>query len=388
MSRLIPVILIASGCGGSTTAVAPKLAAVQTTAKSVQVQFSVTVPRRTSGTARSPRYVSASTQSASIVVAPSGGSAGTPVVVNCTTVCSGQIAAPVGSDTFTMTLFDAANAGGNLLSTGSLAQTIVIDQANTVNVTFNGVVVSLTLSLSPSSVSSGTATTVTVNVAALDADKNTIVGPGSYVDANGAPLTVQLADSDTSATKLSTTTLTAPPSTAVTLSYSGAAIANPTITASATGLTSAQAILTVNAVVHTITEFATSAINTDFITTGPDGNLLVHGIRRQGRKGDALGDHDRVRDFLEQQRPVGHHDRSGRQPLVHGRRRRQGRKGDPLGDHHRVRVPGRQRPAVHHDRSGRQPLVHGTTKCRQDRKGDALGDHHRVRDFLEQQRPV
>src|ERR1035437_6569079 len=164
MSRLIPVILIAliaSGCGGSATAVPPNPAAVQTTTKSVQVQFSVTVPRRTSGTARSPRYVSASTQSASIVVAPSGGSAGTPVVVNCTTVCSGQIAAPVGSDTFTVNLYDGTNAGGNLLSTGTLTQTIVIDQANTVNVTFNGVVVSLTLSLSPSSVSSGTAPTVT-----------------------------------------------------------------------------------------------------------------------------------------------------------------------------------------------------------------------------------
>src|ERR1035437_3122616 len=219
MSRLIPVILIASGCGGSTTAVAPKLAAVQTTAKSVQVQFSVPVPRRTSGTARSPRYVSASTQSASIVVAPSGGSAGTPGVVNCTTVCSGQIAAPVGSDTFTVNLYDGTNAGGNLLSTGTLTQTIVIDQANTVSVTFNGVVASLSVVLTPSSVTAGTSTTVAVSANALDADGNTIIGPGSYANASGGALTVNLADSDGSgATHLSQSSLSAPTS-GITLSY-------------------------------------------------------------------------------------------------------------------------------------------------------------------------
>ena len=189
MSRPLLVILIAliaSGCGGSSAGVAPTPVPVQTTTEEVQVQFSVTIPRRTSATARSPRYVSASTQSASIVVAPSNSPAGTPVVVNCTTVCSGQIAAPVGSDTFTLKLFDAANAGGNLLSTGSLVQSIVIDQANTVSVTFNGVVASLMVAVTPSSVSAGTPATVAVTVNALDADGNTIVGPGVYVNASGA----------------------------------------------------------------------------------------------------------------------------------------------------------------------------------------------------------
>ena len=215
MSRVIPVILIAliaSGCGGSTTAVAPTPAAVQTTTKSVQVQFSVTVPRSTSSAVRSPRYVSASTQSASIVVAPSGGSAGTPVVVNCTTVCSGQIAAPVGSDTFTMKLFDAANAGGNLLSTGTLTQTIVIDQANTVSVTFNGVVASLSVVLTPSTVTVGTSTTVAVSanagtyaMPALDIAwpfglGDTEVDPDALRSLLGFPITVMAGTHDTKTT--------------------------------------------------------------------------------------------------------------------------------------------------------------------------------------------
>jgi len=49
--------------------------------------------------------------------------------VNCTTVCTGQIVAAVGSDTFTVSLYDAQNAVGNLLSTGTLTQTIVQNQA-------------------------------------------------------------------------------------------------------------------------------------------------------------------------------------------------------------------------------------------------------------------
>jgi hypothetical protein len=253
VNRILVLVLalLVSGCGGGGAVTAPLAPAVSpASTKSVQVQFSIAIPRRTNGALRSPRYVSISTQSASITVAPSGGSAGTPVVVNCTTVCSGQIAAPVGSDTFAIKLFDAANGAGNLLSTGSLTQTIVIDQANTVNAIFNGVVASLGVSLSPNSVPPGTAATVTVNVAALDADNNTIVGPGSYVNAAGSPLTVTLTDSDTSgATQLSVTTLTGPPATPITLSYTGANIANPTVTASATSVPNGAAVLTIAAAV-------------------------------------------------------------------------------------------------------------------------------------------
>ena len=251
MRRLVILacVLGVAGCGGRTAAVMPPVApsAAKVPAKTAQVQFSITVPRQSSGRFRSPRYVSAATQSASIAVTPSGGAPATPVVVNCTSVCSGQIAAPVGSDTFTMNLFDAPNGAGNLLSTGTLTQTIVIDQANTVNVTFNGVVKSLAVVLNPSSVGSGAGSAIAVTVNALDAAGNVIVGPGGYADANGNALTVTLSDSDTSgATKLSTTSLSGP-TTGITLSYNGTTIANPTVTAAAPGVAPAAKTLTIGA---------------------------------------------------------------------------------------------------------------------------------------------
>jgi sugar lactone lactonase YvrE len=192
------------------------------------------------------------------------------VTVNCTTVWTGQIAAPLGSDTFTITLYDAQNAAGNLLSTGSLTQTIAQSVANAVNVTLNGVVAALAVVLNPTGVQTGLATSVAVTVNALDADGNTIVGPGSYVTAGGSPLgTITLSDSDTSgATLLSAFTLAAPAS-GITLAYNGAAIANPTIGASATGVARGSNVLTLNVATstvyvanetnNTITEYASNA---------------------------------------------------------------------------------------------------------------------------------
>src|ERR1035437_10615071 len=159
------IAALTAGCagGGTTTPVT----AQSPSKKTALVQFQIVV-RSSSSTARRPAYISPSTKSASSAVTPSGGSAGTPTIVNCTTVCSAQVLAPVGSDTFTVNLYDGTNAGGNLLSTGTLTQTIAIDQANTVSVTFNGVVVSLSVVLNPSTVTVGTSTTVAVSANAVE----------------------------------------------------------------------------------------------------------------------------------------------------------------------------------------------------------------------------
>ena len=214
-----------AGCSGQGTNSGTPVATI-TTAPIEEVPFSIVVPAQTSAYVRKPAYVSASTKSATISVTPGNAS----TTVNCTSVCSGTIAAPAGSDTFTVNLYDAQNGTGNLLSTGTATQTIVVGQANTVSLTFNGVVASLSLSLNPTSVTTGTSTNVAVTANALDADGNTIVGPGSYVNASGAALTLTLGDSDTSgATKLSQTTLTAP-TTGITLAYNGSAVSpNPVI---------------------------------------------------------------------------------------------------------------------------------------------------------------
>lgn len=238
--------LLSSCAGGGGDALPAPGPAQQGTQHTASVAFTIVVPGRAQGgAARRPRYVSVSTKSASITVAPPGGAASAPVVVNCTSVCSGQIAAPAGSDTFAVKLYDAVSGTGNLLSTGTLTQTIVLDAANTVNVTFDGVVKTVSVALAPGSVTSGTAATVTVNFAARDADGNTIVGPGGYADITGAPVTVTLTSSDPTNAKLSATTFTAPPVSAPTLSYTGAAIGNVTVTASASSGATAKATLSI-----------------------------------------------------------------------------------------------------------------------------------------------
>jgi hypothetical protein len=231
--------LVLSACGGAGSA-PPSASAVLPAAKTTQVAFHIVVPSASSSTfGRRPAYISTATQSATIAV--NGTNATT---VNCTASCSAEVNAPVGSDTFAVNLYSGQNAGGSLLSTGALTQTIVAGQANSVNVTFNGVVATLALTLSALSLNVGSSTGVTVTVEAEDASGNTIVGPGTYVNAAGNPLTLTLADSDTTgATTLSQTSLTAPPSSAITLTYNGNAIADPRITLSATGLTPASQTL-------------------------------------------------------------------------------------------------------------------------------------------------
>ena len=239
MALTFALLLTACGGGGGSTGfaqlpVAQPPAPNGSATQSVAVRFSIAIPTPSPATARrQPAYVSSSTQSASIAV-----NGGTPTVVNCTTTCSGTIDAAVGSDTFAVNLYDATNGGGNLLSTGSLTQTIVADQANNVNVTFNGVVKSLAVSLSTTHVTPGTAGSVGVTVTALDADGNTIVGPGVYVNAGGTPLTITLVDSDTSGNSSLSQTSVTQPTTGITLNYTASFDANPTITASAAGLTS------------------------------------------------------------------------------------------------------------------------------------------------------
>ncbi|HTX55826.1 MAG TPA: hypothetical protein VMD47_01860 [Candidatus Acidoferrales bacterium] len=246
LSFVLAAALVAGCAGGGTTPrttsaqPSPQASApVQKAPQNVSVAFSIAIPTPPPASSRRPAYVSSSTKSASIAV-----NSGSAVTVNCTTTCSGTVNAPVGSDLFTVKLYDAIDGAGSLLSTGSLTQTIVAGQANSVDVTFNGVVASLQMSVFPT-VTPGTAGSVAVGINALDADGNAIIGPGSYVDANGNPVTIALANSDTSGnSSLSQTTLTAPPASPVMLNYTVNFDANPTITASATGFSS------VNATIH------------------------------------------------------------------------------------------------------------------------------------------
>ncbi|HTU70225.1 MAG TPA: hypothetical protein VMF11_07865 [Candidatus Baltobacteraceae bacterium] len=265
---LVAIAALLAGCGGggSTPGVVTRPLAQATGQPSpkapqdVSVSFTIVVPTASGAHARRvPDYVSASTKSATIAV----GSA-TPTTVNCTATCSGTVSAPVGSDMFTVNLYDATNGTGELLSTGTLTQTIVANTANSVNVTFNGVVASLAISLASSTVTPGIAGSDGVTVNALDADGNTIVGPGVYVNASGTPVTIALSNSDASGNSTLSQTSVTQPTTGIELNYTAAFDANPTISAAASGFTTA------NAAVH----FPTPTLTNLSAVSGVAGNTV------------------------------------------------------------------------------------------------------------------
>src|SRR5271156_1087934 len=271
---LVAAATLITGCGGggSTSGVITQPQPTQQKTQLVSVSFTIVVPTASGASLRRVRnYVSASTKSATIAV----GSA-TPTVVNCTTTCSGTVSAPVGSDTFTMNLYSGTNGSGNLLSTGTLTQTIVANEANSVNVTFNGVVSSLAVVVA-STVTPGTAGSVGVTMNALDASGNVIVGPGSYVNSSGNPLTIALDDSDTSGkSTLSTTSITQPTS-GIELNYTAAFDTNPTLTASAAGLTSANATVTFPAPTFTAMSVWSGTTTASTVTETLTGTNFVAG---------------------------------------------------------------------------------------------------------------
>src|ERR1700676_5491 len=176
------------------------------------VAFSIAIPSATaSATRRRVAYVSAGTKSATITY---GSAAQT---VNCAETCNASLQVFPGTQTFTVSLYSAANASGAILSTGSTTATIVAGQNNSVQIVFGGVVAKLALSLGSAVVTAGSATTIPVSVQAIDAAGYTIVGPDPYAQP------IALSDDDTSGvTRPSTTTVTSPQTT-VALAYSGAA---------------------------------------------------------------------------------------------------------------------------------------------------------------------
>jgi len=226
-------LLVLAACSGSNhgSSVVPVRAP-----ETVTVAFSIVVPAASSANSlsRQPLYISASTKSAVVTVTPASGTALAPVDLTCTNTCTGSVAAPIGSDTFAVSLYDQAAGAGNLLSSGSTTATIVSGKANTVSVTFNPVVAQVTAALS-GSLTTGTAGSETVAIVAKDPDGNTIVGPGAFMSTAGAPVTVSIANSDTTGhVKLSTSTYTTASAALPTIAYDGAALKGnyPTITVS------------------------------------------------------------------------------------------------------------------------------------------------------------
>ncbi len=178
------------------------------------VAFTIQIPSASpSGSKRRPRYVSAGTKSASVTYGSNR------QVVDCGTTCSLQLTMMPGTVTFTVALYDASGAGGNVLASGTTTTTIEPGQQNSVNITFAGVVASIALGFGAGSVAAGTPATVPVTVTAKDAAGYTIVGSDPYA----TPIVLSVDGSG--AASLSTSSVSSP-SSAVSLSYNGSASVN------------------------------------------------------------------------------------------------------------------------------------------------------------------
>jgi virginiamycin B lyase len=226
-TALIVTALLA-GCGGGMPHSAKS--APPASVKTASVAFHIEPTKAPASGKRRTKYVSYGTQSVSVTVSSSGQPTTTTVIPCSYGSCSGNIDAPVATDTFTVGLYDDPSAHGNLLSSGSITQTIVAEQANTVNITFDGIVAHASaLGFDVPTPLIGAPLTTTVTVSAVDAAGFTIVGPGNY----DRPIVLTLTD-PSGATSLSKTTVTSP-NDVVTLSYNGGAKVVATVTSAVQG---------------------------------------------------------------------------------------------------------------------------------------------------------
>jgi hypothetical protein len=225
----------AAGGGGSSSGAA---AGTQSVVVAIKIPGSTAA---SSSSVRHPLYVSPNTNSVAIAV--NGGTSTVASLAsgsaNCTAgtggarSCSVTVSAPVGADTFTETTYQSTNGTGAVLSQNTTSAKIVAGQANTVNLTLDGVVASISLSLNPASPPTGTPATIALTVNFFDASGYGIIGSAPFAN----PIT--LTDSDTSkVTSLSKSTLGVPSdATGITVAYTGGSLATPaTFSASASGV--------------------------------------------------------------------------------------------------------------------------------------------------------
>jgi streptogramin lyase len=285
-----------AACAGGTGTLVPRppIAAAPTSkpGSTAVVRFSLTIPKASSSAhLRRPDYVSMGTNSAAIVVTgPSPSASAEPAVtLDCTSgqTCSTSVVAPIGSDSFAVSLYGGQNRSGSLLGLGTTTQSIVGGQDNTIDVTLNGVVNSVSLTTSPSVLPAGTPATESVTINALDASGDTIIAPGGYVDASGNPLTISVTKSDygkgkgeTIASPSPAPVATGPGTTAAngttqTYNYTGNDLDETLYTSTtSSAILGSQGTAKVDYTPTFVKKYAdTAEADTNFITTGPDGNL-------------------------------------------------------------------------------------------------------------------
>jgi hypothetical protein len=201
-----------------------------------------------------PNYVSPNTQSLAITLTQAAGSpvpSPTPVVIaltagasNCSSSASGTTCAvtstyPTGADVWTLALYGSTDGSGTPLSIDSVAATATAG-SNTVDLTMNPVVASLTFSPVAASCPYNAPCNNAVVLNALDASGAVIIGPGSYVNASQSAVTISVSPAPSGLTLensdagAAVTTATAPGKlTLASVAYDGSASSSGTLSVSA-----------------------------------------------------------------------------------------------------------------------------------------------------------
>lgn len=250
ISALLPILALAgcSGSGGvhvSPSTVVPSASPVRGTAT---VTVTISIPKRSASTARTPRFVSPSAQSIRVDVYPvtAGVIAGSPSTTSlqdltasspgCSggspNVCAVTLSVPAGIAAFGIKLYAGLGQTGSVLSqldpTVATERTIVAGTSNvTLPLVLGGVPASIVVSAPATTFTGGSSLNVPYTVVARDAAGNIIVGNEPYE----TPITPTT--SDPSAITFSPASITSP-TTPVSLQFNGTATATTSVTAGAT----------------------------------------------------------------------------------------------------------------------------------------------------------
>jgi len=272
---LVAIVALA-GCGGggggsNAPAPASPTSAPVTSGKLVTPMFFIKIPARgkSSGKARRPQYVASTVLSVSVALTADsvgitpGTLANNPAVTTvpagtCNSGCSiAGPPSPPGTDSFTVVTYDAAAGAGSALNAGQLNNvTVTAGTANSETLTLGAIPITLSISNLPASLNAGTQSqSSAVSVIAKDADGNVIPTSQSpavfYVDATGAPISVEVSDPDIQAhgscvvasgtspctSSAATSATLAGPDSLVSFAYDGVAEGPVTITAAASTAT-------------------------------------------------------------------------------------------------------------------------------------------------------
>jgi len=273
--------LYACGGGGGGNAPIPLSPTTQPTATApVQdgvAKLTIVIPppsQQNEHLPRSPKFVSASTQSMTVALVNGGSQTptplGTPIALvagkgGCTAAaagggyqCTASITAPQGTDDFQVATYASQTGTGTALSTGQI-QVAVSANSPAVTLDLEGVPATVSLALGSPSLKVGYAGTTTIIVQAEDSSGNLIIGPGEF--ANPITLTLSGDTYDTLAPQSASVTT---PGQVVTLSYDGGTNVGTTITPSGTGITGTPVTFSPTGAVMTIQQIADSSAGNIF----------------------------------------------------------------------------------------------------------------------------